>query len=487
MDDQLGARRSRALALGGPDQIRREHERGRLTIRERIDQLVDPGTFVEIGTFTTLPVADVYGRITAVLPTPYVGGFAEIGGRPVVVGGEDFTVNFGAPSQHLEKFKGGFSGYIEEMAHAYRLPLVLLLHGAGGDVGFADAVGFTAVPSEHDVFPMAELLGVVPVVAAVLGVVGGGAGARAVATHLSIMSRPQGLMFAAGPAIVERALGRRVDKAELGGVDVHVALSGNVDNVAEDEHDALAQIRRFVSFLPTNVDHLPPDAEPLAPDPDIATPSVTPDDPTYDPVDLIGSIVDAGSWFGIGEEYGRALVTGLARVSGRTVGVLAHDPRVAGGAMDGLAADKQVRFVQLCDTFHVPIVFLVNTPGVAAGEADEAGGVLRRVVRAIEAMHRAATPVLSVHVGVCDGLAGMATSTPNRLAMRVAWPSASFGSGGGLSTEARDPEPPWTTAEFFGVEEVIAPSATRRFVEAWLSFTAASRRAGSRTGPQFRP
>lgn len=477
---ELSTRRRAALGLGGPEQIAREHERGRLTIRERIDRLVDAGSFREIGTLTTLPIVDVHGEVTAVVPAPYVGGIAAIGGRPVVVGGEDFTINYGAPAQHLEKFKGGFSGYIEELAIEHRLPLVLLLHGAGGDVGFTDAVGFTAVPSAHSVYPMAELLDVVPVVTAVLGVVGGGTGARAVASHLSIMSRPQGLMFAAGPAIVERALGRPVGKSELGGVDVHVAASGNVDNTASSEDDAFDQIRRFLAFLPANVDALPPDAEPVEPAAGGAAPA-------GDVAATIDALVDDGTWFPIGEEFGASLVTGLARVEGRSIGVLAHDRRVRQGALDGLAADKQTRFVQLCDLFHVPIVFLVDTPGVVADVEAEADGVLRRAFRAVEAMHRATVPVLSIHVGRCDGLAGMATSPANRSALRIGWPSASFGSGGDLTTVADAAASPWATAEHLGIEEIVDPAETRAFVAAWLGFGAGARRPGPKAGPEYRP
>jgi acetyl-CoA carboxylase carboxyltransferase component len=486
-ETELEARRRRARALGGDHQVAREHARGRLTVRERIERLVDAGSFREIGTMATLPISDVQGAVVDVLPSPYVGGFATIGGRPVVVGGEDFTVNYGAPAQHLEKFKGGFSGFIEELAFEHRLPLVLLLHGAGGDVGFADAVGFTAVPSAHSVFPMAELLAVVPVVTAVLGVVGGGAGVRAVASHFSTMSRPQGMMFAAGPAIVERALGRWVDKAELGGVDVHVTRSGNVDNIAEDEDDALRQITRFLRFMPLNVDELPPPDAPAGPSLPHPPVDVDPSDPRYDPKHVVDALVDEGSWFPIGDAYGAAVVTGLARVEGRALGVLAHDPRIDDGYLDGLAADKQARFVQMCDLFHVPMAFLVNTAGVRSDPTSVREGVLRRTVRAIEAMHRTTVPVLAIHIGRCDGLAGMATSPANRTSTRVAWPTATFGDGAGLSTAPSEHDGPWVTAELFGIEEVIAPHETRGFLASWLRLTEHSIRPGGRLGPQYRP
>jgi acetyl-CoA carboxylase carboxyltransferase component len=484
---ELESRRQRALDLGGESLVAKEHDRGRLTVRERIDRLVDPGSFREVGTLTTLPIVDIYGNVTEVRPTPYVGGLATVGGRNIVVGGEDFTVNYGAPSQHLEKFKGGFSGYIEELAFEYRLPLILLLHGAGGDVGFADAVGFTAVPSAHDVFPMAELLEVVPVVTAVLGVVGGGAGVRAVASHFSVMSRPQGMMFAAGPAIVQRALGAPIDKYELGGVDVHVIASGNVDNIVESEEQAFAQIRTFLSYVPTNVDHLPSVLAPVPAKSSTSEVALTSVGSLYDPVDLIESIVDAGSWFPIGDDFGASLRTGLCRVEGQAVGLLAHDPRVLDGMLDGLAADKHARFVQFCDVFHIPIVVLVNTAGVLADLDSESGSVLRRVVRAIEAMHRARVPMLAVHVGHCDGLGGMTTSSPNRTALRVGWPTASFGNSGDMDTTGAMSETPWQTAEYFGIEEIIDPTETRTFVASWLQFSGEVGRPGSTAGSQYRP
>lgn len=206
---------------------------------------------------------------------------------------------------------------------------------------------------------------------------------------------------------------------------------------------------------------------------------------SYDIRQVVAGIVDESSFFEIGAEFGRSLVTGLARAAGRPVGIVAHDSAVAGGAMDGLAADKQTRFVQLCDTFHLPIVCLVDTTGLACDAAAEADGVLRRSVRALQAMHRASVPVVTLHLGQCQGLPGMATASPNHLLMRFAWPTARLtdehtqtASGGG---------PLWPTVEAFGLEEVIDPAETREVITSWLELRGHAIRPGPKHGPQFRP
>ena len=332
MHDEIDRRRARALALGGPARIERERQAGRLTVRERIALLLDPGTFHEIGSMAVTPMAAADGSPLEPLPAAFLCGMGRIDGRPVVVGGEDYTVQGGAATIHLEKFKGSWTGYVEDLAFQRAVPLVLLMNGAGGSVSAQTAKGYAYIVAAMRTMPILELLDRVPVVTAVLGPVAGSGAARIVCSHFSVMSRANGCMFAGGPPLVERSLGRRVDKFELGGVDVHVAGAGNIDNVGGDEPEIMEQIRRFLSYLPTNVHQLPPTTparEPaVGPEALEQLATIVPGG-DYDVRLLLRGLIDAESFFEIGGEFGRSLVTGLARVEGRPVGVIAHDPRVS--------------------------------------------------------------------------------------------------------------------------------------------------------------
>jgi len=490
MHEEIARRRAMALALGGPDRIERERRAGRLTVRERIALLLDPGSFHEVGSMAITPMEAADGERLEPLPAAFLCGFGTIDGRHVVVGAEDYTVQGGAATIHLEKFKGSWTGYVEDLAYQRAVPLVLLMNGAGGSVSAQTAKGYAYIVAAMRTTPILELLDRVPVVTAVLGPVAGSGAARIVCSHFSIMSRPNGCMFAGGPPLVERSLGRPVDKFELGGVDVHVAGAGNIDNAGEDEPDIFRQARRFLSYLPPNVDQLPPVSdgqEPAVGLEELEELAAAVGRGDYDVRRLIAGIVDAGSVFEMGAEFGRSMVSALARVEGRPVGVLAHDARVDGGAMDGLAADKQVRLVQLCDTFHLPILVVVDTPGLQADEAAEADGVVRRWTRAVGAIHRATVPVLTLHVGRVAGLAGMATTAADHLAMRFAWPTATIEDEAGLVGEDEAPGSLWRNIESFGIEEVIEPRQTRATVAAWLGLGAVGASPGAKTGQQFRP
>ena len=242
---------------------------------------------------------------------------------------------------------------------------------------------------------------------------------------------------------------------------------------------------------------------------------INPDRPrrVFDVHKLIAEIFDRQSFFEIGPDWGRALVTGLARLGGMPVGVLANHGVDAGGALTVEAADKQVRLVELCDTFHLPMVYLVDSPGIMVGLAAERAGILRRVCRALQAIHRATVPVVTVHLRRTFGLGTMSAGSPDRLSIKLAWPSALQGAMGlpieGAAAvmfkdeiaasedpaatlkeiEARlmDEVSIWKTAENFSVEDVIDPRETRRVIFRWLETAVWSRRAGAKTGPQYRP
>ena len=386
--DEIERRRALAREMGGPEAVAKQHERGRLTVRERIERLADAGSFHEQGPLAGHAERDADGNLLAFSPANYVLGFARVDGRPVVMGGEDFTQRGGSPSPAgLRK-----SVYAEDLACHYRLPLIRFLEGGGGSVagaaGNARRPGAAPPPRPAPdpafgaprFLSIARILRVAPVCSAALGAVAGFPAARLAASHFSVMTRDTSQVLIGGPALVERALGEQLTKEELGGARVH-ARSGVVDNVARDEDDAFLQMRRFLSYLPTHVAQLPPVATPDD-DPSRCEESlleIVPRDrrKIYKMRRLLEMVLDRGSLFETTAGYGRSQITALARVDGRPVGVLANDPAIYAGSMDAEGAQKVRRFVDLCETFHLPILSFVDEPGFMIGAGSEAAATIR--------------------------------------------------------------------------------------------------------------
>ncbi|MFQ5873236.1 MAG: acyl-CoA carboxylase subunit beta [Dehalococcoidia bacterium] len=507
----LKKRRERALQHGGPAAVERQRKSGRRTVRERLDELADDGSFVEIGTLAIDRRYDSQGKELEPTAAGYVMGLAEVDGRPAAIGGEDFTVSAGH-TVGLDRGKGGMGGFVEDLAHEYRIPLLLCEEGVGGGVSMQVSGGHAPLVSSASFGRCFQLLGEVPVLTAAMGACAGGTAARLILSHFCVMTRDTACVFAGGPPVVERALGHKVNKFDLGGAEMHTKLSGMVDNVAADESDALNQIKRVLSYLPQNVWEMPPHA--TTDDPpdrrDEVLLEIMPEDRrrAYDPHDIIEVLVDRGSFFEIGPDWGRALITGLCRFGGYSVGILANNPMHIGGALDAQAAQKQARFVEVCDTFHIPLVYLVDVPGFMIGEAAERDATLRKGMRALQALMEATVPMVTVHTRKAFGMACNATANPERLHLRVAWPTAEWGDmpiEGGVAAAFRreieaapDPDAyraevearllkdasPWGTAEAFGVEELIDPTETRGFITRFLK--AAQGSIKTNLGPKSR-
>ena len=488
--EELNFRRREANALGGAEAVAKHHDRGRLTIRERIGGLVDSGSFQEVGTLTGQGKYDG-PNLKGVTPAPYVMGLARIDGRPVAVGGEDFTIR-GGSSWSGDRKKGGQGGFVEDLAASYCIPLVNLIDGAGGSVTSINRRGHSVFPGVHGFERSVELLGKVPVVCAVMGTAAGGPAGRAILSHWSIMVDGTSQVFAAGPPVVERSLGQKITKEDLGGPSLAVDLAGTIDNRVPSEDACFAEIKRFLSYMPGNVWEPPPAVD--AADPvdrcDEELVSIVPKDRRrpYNMKKLIGHVVDRGSFFEIQPTFGKALITGLARMNGKVVGIIANNPMIYGGAMDVKAARKQVHFVEMCDCFHIPLIFFVDVPGFMVGKDAEMAATLREGMRAVYVGLQATVPMYTVVVRKCYGMAGMGTTDKNGLDLKVAWPSAEWGSlpieGGVAAAFRRDiqaaPDPkareqeieaelrafasPFRTAEAFGVEEIIDPRETRPFL-----------------------
>ena len=489
--EELKARRERALRHGGAQAVERQRAGGRRVARERLAELADEGSFREIGTLAVDRSYDADGDALEPTSTSYITGLAEVDGRPVVIGADDFTVSAGY-TVNLDRFKGNFSGFAEDLAREYRIPLLVNVEGVGGGVNIQQSKGYSIIPSSMSFGSGFALLDEVPVLAAGMGACAGGHGARLMMSHFSVMTRDTACVFSGGPPVVERALGRKVNKFELGGADVHTKVSGMIDNAAIDETDANNQLKRVLSYLPQNVWEMPPVAD--CDDPterfDEKLYKIVPENRrrAYDVHKVINVLVDEGSFFEIGPDWGRALVTGLSRFGGYPVGVLANNPMVLGGAVDAKAADKQTRFIQLCNTFNIPFVYLVDTPGFLIGEEAEKAATLRRGLTAVQTMLAATVPMVTVHTRKAFGLAALATANIDRACLRLCWPSSEFGDmpvEGGVAAAFRreieaasDPaayqreieeqlleeSSPWKTAEAFAVEEMIDPVETRSYI-----------------------
>ncbi len=484
---ELERRRQMARAMGGPEGIERQRSRGKLTARERIDGLADPGSFRE---FMGLSGSSNYEaeRLVEFRPRPLVEGTCTVGGAKVVVSASDFTVRGGSG--------GGGGGLGSELpsnrrALEWRLPYVRLLDAAGGSVRHFEEIGRTYLPdgnvwSSVDV----ELLRAVPVVSAVMGSVAGLPAVNACMAHFNLMVRGISQVFPGGPPVVKAALGYDITKEELGGEQVHVYQSGVIDNLADHEPQAFDLIRRLLSYLPPNV--WTQALRCAADDPpgrrDDALLSIVPRDRRrpYDVHQVIESVVDRGSFFEIAPFYGPARVTGLARLGGFPVGLMANNP-LRGGSTDVAGGEKVIRLIQLCDTFHLPLISLADEPGFMVGLDSEKRGIERAGARLVTATCDSKMPWITVVMGGLYGVAGQCQHRPSGMFRRYAWPSAHWGSmhveGGTTAAYRReidtasDPEArrieiearlqaiasPFRTAEATG-QDIIDPRDTRRLL-----------------------
>jgi acetyl-CoA carboxylase carboxyltransferase component len=498
---QIDDRRRAASELGGADKVAIQHSKGKLTVLERIEQLLDAGTFREIGSLAGLARYGEDGQLHGFMPANLRFGWGRIEERPVVVCGDDFTVRGGAAdaSIHAKLVQA------EQMANEFRMPMVRLLDGSGGggSVKSLEMTGHTYIPEMPGWNWVVDNLAAVPVVALGLGPIAGLGAARLVSSHYSVLLSKQGQMFAAGPSLVA-AIGQNVSKEELGGAGFHAQI-GSVDDLAEDESEAFAKARRFLSYLPASVDALPARVAAMDPQRDAAElDAIVPRDRrhAYKMRRVLECVLDAGSFLEIGRHWGRASITGLARLDGWPVAVIASDPNYYGGAWTADTAQKLVRFIELAQTFHLPVVHFVDIPGFMVGTQAERAGTLRHGSRALASVYQATVPWCTVIVRKAFGVAGAGMCNPGRFRYRCAWPSGDWGSlpiEGGIEAAykselaaAADPvarrseiearlnraRSPLLTAEKFLVEDIIAPRQTRTFLCDFANLTAPLRRTG---------
>ncbi|MBI5264180.1 MAG: methylmalonyl-CoA carboxyltransferase [Bradyrhizobium sp.] len=512
--DELARREAFAREMGGADKVKRQHDQGRLTVRERIDKLIDANTFHEIGAVSGIGEYDEHGELKHVTPANCVFGRARIDGRTVVVVGDDFTVRGGSADASIS----AKPIMAEEMAHDFRLPIVRIIEGSGGggSVKTIETKGAANLPGgiggNRWYRYTTENMSLVPVVALGLGSVAGLGAARLAASHYSIMTN-NSAMFVAGPPVVKR-LGQDLGKQELGGADIQTR-AGAIDHATETEEEAFACARRFLSYLPSSVYELPPTL-PCSDDPERAEESLIKAVPrnrrqVYKMRPLIEAVVDKGSFFEVTGNFGRPVIVGLARLEGRVVLVLASDPYHYGGSWTADACQKVIRWVDFAETFHLPIVYLMDCPGFMIGLEAEKTATIRLGVRAMAAVNQSTVPWCTVIVRNSFGVAGVVHQPADRFSVRYAWPSAYWGSlplEGGIEAAyradiaaAEDPEAklkeiedrlnklrsPFRSAEKFWVEEIIDPRKTRSLLCEFARLAEPLRTPGPATNMRIRP
>ncbi|KXP04873.1 acetyl-CoA carboxylase family protein [Tsukamurella tyrosinosolvens] len=488
---EIDRRRRAAVEMGGPDKVARQHANGKLDARQRIEAIADPGTFSEIGALAGFTDRADRSDEPEFTPANFVAGTARIDGRKVVLGVDDFTLRAGSGDAAIHDKQIFAERYANEM----RLPVVRLLDGAsgGGSVKMITEAGYTYVPVNPGWDAVIDNMSVVPVVSAGLGPTVGLGAARMVMSHLAILVDGLGQMFTAGPPIVLGGTGERLTKDELGGAEVH-RHNGAIERIVPDEEAAFTVIRAFLSYLPRSVYELPPVT--IASDtPDRREESLLSAIPhnsrrAYDVNAILDAVFDRGSVFRYAE-YGGGTVTALARLDGHPVGVIAADPEL-GATMSTEGALAVTRLVDLCETFHLPIVSLTDQAGMTVGSAAERDATIRHGARAITAVYQAGVPQAELIVRRVFGVGGAGIINRHRASRSWAWPSGTWGSlpsKGGIEAafrtqieQAEDPavelerlsneieavSSPLRTAERFGVQDIIDPRESRPLLCDWV-------------------
>lgn len=490
------ARRCQAVAMGGEVKLAKRRAQGLLNARERIDYLVDPGSFIESGLFgTSSVVAEDRDR------TPCDGkisGFGKIDGRETAIVSNDFTVK-GASSSLTNMKK---IGHVKRVATQRGHPIVFLGESSGA-----------RMPDNMGSRGMGALLGndptqyvrkrETPWASAILGACYGSSAWYSCLSDFTVM-RKGAVMAVASPQLASMAIGQTVEPEELGGWQMHAETTGLIDAVAETDEEALDLIRRFLSYMPGHANEPPPRSPVPAGSDDIGARvmELLPESRTrvYDMRKIIGAITDRDSFFEIKPRFGRVAVTGLARLDGRTVGVIANNPIVKGGALDATACEKITSFLVLCDSFNIPLLIFVDTPGFTIGKEGERQRAPGKIMNFMAALQMCSVPKLSVIVRKSYGQAYLNMGGGRNSDEVAAWPTAEvsfmdpvFATKVVLWGRNEEDEPElfrkvreemdhdsaiWDMASTFAVQAVIRPDETRRYLARMLEIHELRRSGG---------
>lgn len=418
--DELQEKKATLKLGGGPDRIEKQHAAGRLTARERIDGLVDPGSFLEQGLFAEHRCT-MFGMAGKPAPADgVVTGAGQVDGRTIHLASQDFTVYGGSAGEvHSMKIVEAMEGSLKTGT-----PFVFINDSGGARVqeGIDSLAGYAKV-----FYANTMLSGVVPQISLICGPCAGGAAYSPALTDFIIQTR-QAQMFITGPSVIKQVTGENVSADELGGAEAQMHYSGVVHFVAENDDEALALCRRLLSFLPSNNMEDPPLAHgTYSIDPSPALDTIIPEDPRqpYDIRDVIYELVDYGDFLEVQAGYAENVVIGFGRITGRTVGVVANQPKVMAGVLDINSSDKAARFIRFCNAFNIPLLTLVDTPGFLPGIDQEYGGIIRHGAKMLFAYSAATCPKVTVILRKAYGGAYVAMCAKDLHADRVfAWPSA---------------------------------------------------------------
>lgn len=419
---ELRAMRERTRLGGGSDRIAAQHAKGKLTARERLDALLDPGTFNELEPFITHQGDETGQASEQYLGEGVITGYGQIDGRTVNVYAQDFTVYGGT----LSEMQSRKICRVMDLALRNGTPIIGLIDSGGARIqeGVRSLGGYAEIFRRN-----AQYSGVIPQISVMLGPCAGGAAYSPALTDVIIMVRGQSFMFLTGPQVIKTVTGEEVDNEHLGGADVHTSISGTAHLAASSEYDALALCRQVLSYLPSNNVENPPFMPP-ADDPlrmDDALNSIVPIDPSvpYSMHEVIGRVVDEGSFCELQPDFARNAIVGFVRIGGHSAGIVAQEPSIMAGVIDIDAADKITRFVRMCDCFNVPLVTFVDSPGFLPGVNQEHHGIIRHGAKVLYAYSEATVPKISVITRKAYGGAYVVMSSKYLgTDVNYAWPSA---------------------------------------------------------------
>jgi propionyl-CoA carboxylase beta chain len=479
--EQLEARRDVARLGGGVRRIEAQHAKGKLTARERIELLMDEGSFEEFDMFVTHRCTDFGMEAERPAGDGVVTGWGTVNGRMIYVYAQDFTVFGGSLSETQSKK----ICKIMDMAIQNGAPIIGIADSGGARIqeGVASLAGYAEVFQRNI---MAS--GVVPQISLIMGPCAGGAVYSPAMTDFIFMVKDSSYMFVTGPDVVKTVTNEAVSADELGGSATHTKKSSVADGAFENDVEALAEVRRLIDFLPLNNREKAP-VRPFFDDPARLEPSLDtliPDNPNqpYDMKELVLKIADEGDFFEIQREFAANIITGFVRIEGQTVGVVANQPMVLAGCLDIDSARKAARFVRFCDAFEIPILTLVDVPGFLPGVQQELGGVIKHGAKLLFAYGEATVPKVTVITRKAYGGAYVVMSSkPLRGDFNYAWPTAEvavMGAKGATEIIHRGKDAgeiarltqeyedrfanPFVAAEKGFIDEVIRPHSTRRRV-----------------------
>ena len=391
--EELADMREKAKLAGGEARIKRQHDRGKLTARERIDRLVDPESFVEIDEFVLHRCTDFDMEGKKILGDGVVTGYGTIDGRKVFIFSQDFTVFGGSLS---EKY-GEKICKIMDLAMQVGAPVIGLNDSGGARI----QEGILSLASYSFIFERNTWAsGVIPQISAIMGPCAGGAVYSPAVTDFTLMVKGTSHMFITGPEVIKTVTGEEVSFEDLGGAMTHNSISGVAQFASEDEEHCFAQIKKLLSFIPSNNLEEPPrvDTGHGPEDVDDSIDTLVPDDPNkpYDMRDVVAKLADNEEFFEVHEHWAKNMIVGFARFDGRSVGIVGNNPAHLAGTIDINASDKASRFVRFCDAFNIPIITFMDVPGYLPGTAQEWGGIIRHGAKILYAYAEATVPLITI-------------------------------------------------------------------------------------------